>query len=132
MRPIWFAAGAAAGVYATTKARRAAEALTVDGIHDHSHLAPSTDIELAPFLRDGHERNAQALDLREDRVLGRAVDHVGRVAALAAAGFHPSLGRGGVAVDGVARGARRAAAEGKPIVAVRKGHAAAYPRPRCL
>ncbi len=34
MRPIWFAAGAAAGVYATTKVRRAAEALTVDGIHD--------------------------------------------------------------------------------------------------
>jgi hypothetical protein len=34
MRPIWFAAGAAAGVYATTKARRAAEAFTVDGIHD--------------------------------------------------------------------------------------------------
>ncbi len=34
MRPLWFAAGAAAGVYATAKARRAAEALTVDGIHD--------------------------------------------------------------------------------------------------
>jgi Family of unknown function (DUF6167) len=34
MRPIWFVAGAAAGVYATTKARRAAEALTVDGVHD--------------------------------------------------------------------------------------------------
>ena len=34
MRVLWFAAGTAAGVYATTKARRAAEALTVDGIHD--------------------------------------------------------------------------------------------------
>ena len=34
MRPFWFAAGAAAGIYATTKVRRAAEALTVDGIHD--------------------------------------------------------------------------------------------------
>jgi hypothetical protein len=34
MRALWFAAGTAAGVYATTKARRAAEALTVDGIHD--------------------------------------------------------------------------------------------------
>lgn len=34
MRAFWFAAGTAAGVYATTKARRAAEALTVDGIHD--------------------------------------------------------------------------------------------------
>jgi hypothetical protein len=34
MRTLWFVAGTAAGVYATTKARRAAEALTVDGIHD--------------------------------------------------------------------------------------------------
>jgi hypothetical protein len=34
MRALWFAAGTAAGVYASTKARRAAEALTVDGIHD--------------------------------------------------------------------------------------------------
>lgn len=34
MRVLWFAAGTAAGVYATTKARRAAEAMTVDGIHD--------------------------------------------------------------------------------------------------
>ncbi|HET6563413.1 MAG TPA: DUF6167 family protein [Marmoricola sp.] len=34
MRGIWFVAGTAAGVYATAKARRAAEALTVDGIHD--------------------------------------------------------------------------------------------------
>ena len=34
MKAFWFAAGTAAGVYATTKARRAAEALTVDGIHD--------------------------------------------------------------------------------------------------
>ncbi len=34
MRALWFAAGTAAGVYATSKARRAAEAVTVDGIHD--------------------------------------------------------------------------------------------------
>ena len=34
MRALWFVAGTAAGVYATTKVRRAAEALTVDGIHD--------------------------------------------------------------------------------------------------
>ncbi len=34
MRPLGFAAGAAAGVYATAKVRRAAEAVTVDGIHD--------------------------------------------------------------------------------------------------
>jgi hypothetical protein len=34
MRGVWFVAGTAAGVYATTKARRAAEALTVEGVHD--------------------------------------------------------------------------------------------------
>ena len=34
MRVLWFAAGTAAGVYASTKVRRAAEAVTVNGIHD--------------------------------------------------------------------------------------------------
>jgi Family of unknown function (DUF6167) len=34
VRSWWFVAGAAAGVYATAKARRAAEVLTVDGVHD--------------------------------------------------------------------------------------------------
>ena len=33
-RPIWFAAGAGAGVYAMVRGRRAAEALTVDGLRD--------------------------------------------------------------------------------------------------
>jgi len=33
-RGLWFVAGGAAGAYATAKVRRAAEALTVDGIHD--------------------------------------------------------------------------------------------------
>ena len=34
MRAVWFLAGGAAGVYATSKARRAAEALSYDGVHD--------------------------------------------------------------------------------------------------
>lgn len=34
MRTLWFVAGTAAGVYASTQARRAVEALTVDGVHD--------------------------------------------------------------------------------------------------
>lgn len=34
MRAFWFAAGTVAGVYLTAKARRAAEALTVEGAHD--------------------------------------------------------------------------------------------------
>jgi len=33
-RGLWFLAGTAAGVYATAKVRRAAEAFTVDGLHD--------------------------------------------------------------------------------------------------
>lgn len=34
-RTFWFAAGVGAGVYAMTKARRAAELLTPDGLADH-------------------------------------------------------------------------------------------------
>ena len=34
MRGVWFVAGTAAGVYATAKARRAVDALTVEGWHD--------------------------------------------------------------------------------------------------
>ena len=34
MRSIWFVAGAGAGVYAVIRARRAAEALTPEGLHD--------------------------------------------------------------------------------------------------
>ncbi len=33
-RGVWFVAGTAAGVYLTGRMRRAAEALTVDGVHD--------------------------------------------------------------------------------------------------
>jgi len=33
-RPLWFVAGAGAGVYAVVRARRAAEVLTVDGLRD--------------------------------------------------------------------------------------------------
>ena len=34
MRTFWFVAGGAVGVYASTRTRRVAEALTVDGLHD--------------------------------------------------------------------------------------------------
>ena len=33
-RPLWFVAGAGAGVYAAARARRAARALTADGLRD--------------------------------------------------------------------------------------------------
>ncbi len=36
-RGLWFAAGAGAGVYALTRARRAAEAFTADGLRDRLH-----------------------------------------------------------------------------------------------
>ena len=34
MRTLWFVAGGAAGVYVSTRTRRVAEALTIDGLHD--------------------------------------------------------------------------------------------------
>jgi hypothetical protein len=34
MRTFWFVAGGAVGVYASTRTRRVAESLTVDGLHD--------------------------------------------------------------------------------------------------
>ncbi len=33
-RGVWFAAGAAAGLYVSSRVRRLADAVTVDGIHD--------------------------------------------------------------------------------------------------
>ncbi len=36
-RGVWFVAGAGAGVYAMTRARRVAEALSVDGLRDRLH-----------------------------------------------------------------------------------------------
>jgi hypothetical protein len=34
VRAVWFLAGGAAGVYATSRVRRVAEALSYDGVHD--------------------------------------------------------------------------------------------------
>ena len=34
MRTLWFVAGGAAGIYASTRTRRVVESLTVDGVHD--------------------------------------------------------------------------------------------------
>ena len=34
MRTVWFLAGSAAGVYATSKVRRLREAISYDGVHD--------------------------------------------------------------------------------------------------
>lgn len=36
-RPLWFIAGAGAGLYAAVRARRAADSLTADGLRDRLH-----------------------------------------------------------------------------------------------
>ena len=38
-RGLWFVAGAGAGIYAMVRGRRAAEALTADGLRDRAHAA---------------------------------------------------------------------------------------------
>ena len=53
MRGFWFAAGAGVGVYAALKARRAAEALTPEGLHDRwSGLAVGVNL-FADEVRTG-------------------------------------------------------------------------------
>jgi hypothetical protein len=47
-RGLWFVAGAAAGIYGMVRARRAAEALTVDGMRDRVGAA----VVGARMLRD--------------------------------------------------------------------------------
>ncbi len=62
-RPIWFAAGAGAGVYAMVRGRRAAEALSIDGLRDRwSGLALG-----ARMLRDEVARGSaeKETELRE-------------------------------------------------------------------
>lgn len=63
MRTLWFVAGTAAGVYASTRARRAAEALTVDGIHDRLTGWFAGAAVLRAELREGmHEKESELRD----------------------------------------------------------------------
>lgn len=63
MRTLWFVAGTAAGVYASTRARRAAEALTVDGIHDRLTGWFAGAAVLRDELRVGmHEKESELRD----------------------------------------------------------------------
>ena len=63
MRTLWFVAGTAAGVYASTRARRAAEALTVDGIHDRLTGWFAGAAVLREELRAGmHDKEAELRD----------------------------------------------------------------------
>ena len=63
MRTMWFVAGTAAGVYASTRARRAAEALTLDGIHDRLTGWFAGAAVLREELRAGmHEKESELRD----------------------------------------------------------------------
>ena len=63
-RGLWFVAGTAAGAYATAKARRAAEALTVDGIHDRLTGVFAGARVLREELRLGREEKQAELRTR--------------------------------------------------------------------
>ena len=55
MRTVWFVAGGAAGVYASTRTRRVVESLTVDGIHDRlTGWFAGARVLREEFLLDGH------------------------------------------------------------------------------
>jgi hypothetical protein len=62
-RSLWFVAGAGAGVYAVVRGRRAAEALTVDGLRDRLGAAA---LGLRLFRAEVAQGKAEAeIDLRE-------------------------------------------------------------------
>ena len=64
-RSLWFVAGAGVGVYAVTRARRAAEALTPDGLRDR--LAGLT-VGIGLFTDEvTAHRTAKETQLRHDR-----------------------------------------------------------------
>jgi len=59
-RPIWFAAGAGAGVYAMVRGRRAAEALSVDGLRDRwSGLALGARLVREEVARGSAEKETE-------------------------------------------------------------------------
>ena len=94
-RTVWFVAGAGAGVYAAFRARRAAEALTVDGLRDRVGAA----VVGARMFRDevAQGRAESETDLRE-RLGVRLHEHtelsaVRRRAELASTTEHPDPDR---------------------------------------
>ncbi|MGZ4437104.1 MAG: DUF6167 family protein [Nocardioides sp.] len=74
-RALWFVAGAGAGAYALTRARRAAEAFTPDGLADRlaglalgAHLfGEEVRAGMAEKEKDVRERLAVAFPVGEDR-----------------------------------------------------------------
>lgn len=71
MRTLWFVAGAGAGVYVVIKARRAAEALTPDGLRDRlsglgvgAHLF-AEEVRAGMGEREGELRRRMGLALEQ-------------------------------------------------------------------
>jgi hypothetical protein len=59
-RTFWFAAGAGAGVYVLTRARRAAEVLTVDGLRDRvSGAAAAARVFRDEVVAGQHEKESE-------------------------------------------------------------------------
>ena len=83
MRAIWFVAGAGAGVYAVTKARRLAEAFTPEGLEDRlAGLAVGAHLfneEVRTGMAEKEKELRQRLDLGLDEGSGSAADK-GRLA----------------------------------------------------
>ncbi|WP_206051492.1 DUF6167 family protein [Nocardioides ferulae] len=85
-RGLWFVAGAGAGVYAMVRGRRAAEALTADGLRDRAHA-------LALGARLFRDEVAQGKADSEDQLrarLGLVADTTPHLAAPT----HPSIPTG--------------------------------------
>jgi hypothetical protein len=62
-RPLWFVAGAGVGVYAAARARRAAEALTADGLRDRVR---GWQVGARLFVDEVHQgRTERETELRE-------------------------------------------------------------------
>jgi hypothetical protein len=88
MRTFWFVAGTAAGVYVSARARRAAEAMTVDGIHDQlSGWFAGAAVLREELLAGMHEKEHEL----RDRL------HLGATVATPALTAGPGSGAGHVA-----------------------------------
>jgi hypothetical protein len=68
VRTVWFLAGGAAGVYATSKVRRVTEALSYDGVHDRLTGWFAGARVIRHELRAG--RTEKEVELRERLSLG--------------------------------------------------------------
>jgi len=78
-RSLWFVAGAGAGVYAAARARRAAEALTIDGLRDRVGAAViglrMVRDEVAQGRAEAEPELRRRMGVAMDRHTPRELDH---------------------------------------------------------